>query len=113
MQSSEAVAQALSLLAPLAARGAGIAQGVATRVLSDMVAERLQRDGHASAWEEFRRNPQNDSLVSHLLQQARQQDAGFRNKFDEAVRAATNENPRNSGLQSISIAGSGEAQIGD
>lgn len=113
MQVSEAVAQAVALMAPIAARGVNVAQGVAVRVLGDMVAERLRRDGHASAWEEFKRNPQDNSLVRHLLQKALSQDADFRSKFAEALQAASRESPRNSGQQTINITGSGEAQIGD
>jgi len=113
MQSSDVVAQALTLLATVGTSGASVAQGVATRVLGDMVAERLRRDGHASAWEDFSRTPQNDSLVRHLLQQALQQDADFRIRFGKAVLAATDESPRNSGHQSIHIAGPGQAQIGN
>jgi hypothetical protein len=97
MQANEVAGQAITFLAPIAAGGANIAQGVATRALRDIVAERLRRDGHASAWKEFQHNPRNDSVVRHLLQQAVVQDAGFRSKLDEAVRAATIEQPRNSG----------------
>jgi hypothetical protein len=113
MQPSGAVAQAVALMAPIAAGGANIAQGVAVRVLGDMVAERLRRDGHAGAWEEFQRNPRNDSLLRHLLQQALSQDAAFSKKFADALQAASRENPRNYGQQLINITGSGEAQIGD
>jgi hypothetical protein len=114
MQPSEAVAHAVTLIAPMAAGGANIAQGVAVRVLGDMVAERLRRDGHASAWKEFQRTPQNDSLVRHLLQQALTQDTDFRSKFIEVLQEASREHPRNSGgQQTINITGTGEAQIGD
>jgi hypothetical protein len=113
MQANEVVGQAIAVLGPIAAGGANVAQGVATRVLGDMVAERLRGDGHASAWEEFQHNPRNDSLVRHLLQQAVVQDASFRSRLDEAVRAAASARPRNSGQQTINITGSGAAQIGD
>jgi hypothetical protein len=113
VQSSDVVGQAFGILAAVASGGAGVAQGVATRVLGDMVAERLRRDGHASAWDDFTRTPQNDSLGRHLLQQALQEDADFRVRVGEAVLAAADEKPRNSGQQSIHIAGPGEAQIGD
>ncbi len=113
MQPSEAVAQAVALIAPIAAGGANIAQGLAVKVLGDLMVERLRRDGHASAWEEFRRNPQNNSLVRHLLQQALSQDADFRDRFAKALQEASHENPRNSGQQTINVADSGEAQIGD
>jgi hypothetical protein len=113
MQSSEAVAQAMALLAPLAAGGANVAQGIAVKVLGDMVAQRLQRDGHAGAWQEFRSNPQNDSLLRHLLQQTLSQDAEFRGEFEAAVAAARREKPRAPGQSTITITGSGDAQIGD
>jgi len=103
----------MALLAAAAHGGAGIAQGVAVRALGDLVAERLRRDGHGNAWQEFLRNPQNDSLVRHLLQQALYQDAGFRTRFDEVLRTAARQQPYNSGKQIIEIKGPGEAQIGD
>ena len=82
MQANEVAGQAIAFLAPITAGGANIAQGAATRGLGDMVAERLRRDGHASAWNEFQHNPRNDSVVRQLLQQAVVQDASFRSKLD-------------------------------
>ena len=113
MQPSDAAAQALSLIAPIAAGGLNIAQGVAVRVLGDMVAARLRQDGNESAWEQFREDPENDSLVRYLLQNAIASDVEFRNNFDEALKAALQDGPRNSGQQSIRIDGPGHAQIGD
>src|SRR5689334_10551749 len=113
MQPSEGAAQAVALLASVAAGGVNVAQRVAVRVLGDLVAERLRRDGHENTWEEFKQNPKNDSLVRYLLQKAIMSDASFRTRFDEALSAAVRQAPRNSGQQSISITGSGDAQIGD
>jgi hypothetical protein len=113
MQSSDAVAQAVTLLAPLAAKGTVIAQGVAVKVLGDMVAQRLQRDGQAKAWQDFRSNPQNDSLLRHLLEQALSQDAEFRGRFEAAVAEASRERPRAAGTNTINSSGPGTAQIGD
>lgn len=113
MEPSEAVAQAMTLIAPLAAGSINIAQGVAVRVLGDLVAGRLRQDGNESAWETFRQDPRNDSLVRYLLQNAMSNDAHFRNEFYGALNAALRESPRNSGQQSISITGPGHAQIGD
>jgi hypothetical protein len=113
MQSNEVVAQAVALLAPVAAGGVNIAQGVAVRILGDTVAERLQRDGHARVWEEFQHDFRNDSLIRHLLQQAVDEDLAFRVSFSRAVEAAARETPGNYGQQAITITGSGDAQIGD
>jgi hypothetical protein len=114
MQSSDAVAQAVALLAPLAAGGATIARGVAVNVLGEMVSQRLQRDGHAGVWQEFRNNPQNDSLMHHLLQQAAGQDAEFCKRLEAAVTAASHEqHPGTAGPSVINLTGSGHAQIGD
>jgi hypothetical protein len=114
MQSSDVVAQAVALLTPLAAGGATIARGVAVNVLREMVSQRLQRDGHAGAWQEFRNNPKNDSLMRHLLQQAAGQDAEFCKRLEVAVAAAVREQrPGTAGPSMINLTGSGHAQIGD
>ena len=113
MQVTDVVALAMPLLATAVTSGAGIAQGVATRVLGDMVAERLRHEGHVGVWLDFTRNPHNDRHVRQLLLQALVRDANFRARFYKAVQAAATEQPRNAGRQAISIDGSGEAQIGD
>lgn len=113
-QANEIVAQAVSILAAVASRGANVAQGAATQVLGNVVTARLRRDGQGAAWEEFKRNPRNDSLLRHLLTQAVLHDAEFRNKLARAVAAATKEQPRSSATaQTITFTGSGEAQIGN
>ena len=113
MQSTEVVTQAISLLAAAASRGANVAQGVATRALGDLVAARMRRDGQGAAWEEFKRNPQNDSLTRHLLTQAALRDTEFRNDLTKAVAAALKAQVPSSGQQSITITGPGNAQIGN
>lgn len=112
LQSTEIATQVISLLAAVASRGATMAQDIATRTLGDIVAERLGRDGHGSAWEDFKRRPQNDSLVRYLLAQAIQQDAEFGDNIVRAARAVMKQQAQNNGTQSITITGSGDAQIG-
>lgn len=113
MQSSDTVAQAVTLLAPLAAGGAAVAQGVAVKVLGDVVSQRLRRDGQASAWEEFRAHPQNGYALRHYLQQIASQDAEFRRELEAAVAAALSERSSGGGPRTINLTGSGQAQIGD
>ena len=113
MQVDEIVTEAMPLLTAAVSAGAGMAQGVATRVLGDMVADWPKREGQADAWLDFTSNPQNDLRVRQLLQQALVRDPEFRARFFQAVQAAAAERTWNSGRQAISIGGSGEAQIGD
>jgi hypothetical protein len=113
VQVNEIVAEAMPLLTAAVSAGAGMAQGVATRVLGDMAADWLKREGQEDAWLDFTSNPQNDLRVRQLLQQALVRDPEFRARFFQAVQAAAAERTWNSGRQAISIGGSGEAQIGD
>lgn len=113
VQLSELVSDAVPLLASVVSQGVPVAQGVATRLLGDMVADRFARTGHGSAWEDFKQSPQNDSLTRHLLQQMLRDDPGFRVRFESALQAALAEQKRKPGSHSIHITGSGQAQIGD
>lgn len=97
-----------------AASGAGeVVQGVATRLLSDLVADRLRSRGNEREWESFTRDPRNSSLVEYLLRQAAEDDADFRLALAEAVRGAKAERPAGVSVKSISIGRDGDAQIGD
>lgn len=113
MQSSEIVAHAVTLLAPLASGGAAVAQGVATRALGDLVSQRLQRDGHARAWQAFRAGPGSDDALRRLLYQAVSQDDVFRQDLEAAVAAALGERAGGTGPGTINLSGSGQAQIGN
>ncbi|MEU6141314.1 hypothetical protein ABZ848_13215 [Streptomyces sp. NPDC047081] len=97
-----------------AAAGAGeVAQGVATRLLSDLVADRLRGRGNGREWEDFTRDPANSSLVEYLLRQEAEEDGDFRLALAGAVRDAKAERPAGVSVRSISIGGDGDARIGD
>ncbi|MGI5457147.1 hypothetical protein ACQEWB_29085 [Streptomyces sp. CA-249302] len=97
-----------------AAAGAGeVVQGVATRLLSDLVAERLRSRGNEREWESFTRDPGNSSLVEYLLRQAAEEDGDFRIALAGAVRSAKAERPAGASVKSIGIGRDGDAQIGD
>ncbi|MGW2717987.1 hypothetical protein [Streptomyces sp. NPDC001492] len=96
-----------------AASAGGVVQGVATRLLSDLVAARLRSRGNEREWEGFTRDPRNSSLVEYLLRQAAEDDADFRLALAEAVRGAKAEQPAGVSVKSISIGRDGDAQIGD
>lgn len=113
MDPSEAVAQAIALLAPVTAAGVKIAQGAAARALGDLAAARLRQEGHEGAWQRFRKDPGNDSLVRYLLQGAIASDAVFRRQFGAALNAASAERAARAGHQSITFTGTGDAHIGD
>lgn len=117
MQVSDMAAEAVRVLTQhmtSAAAGAGqVAQGVATRLLADLVADRLRRGGNAGQWDDFARDPRNNSLVEYLLRQAVEEDEDFRRALAEAVHGAKAERPGGTGVNSISIGRDGDAQIGD
>jgi hypothetical protein len=117
MQVSEVAVDAVRILTPYmasaAASGAQVAQGVATRLLEDLVAERLRRRGQARPWEDFTRDPRNNSLIEYLLRQAVEEDDDFRLALLEAVKEAEAARPGGAGGQSIGIGGDGDAQIGN
>lgn len=117
MQVGEMAVEAVRILThsmTSAASGAGeVAQGVATRLLADVVANRLRSRGNEREWESFTRDPRNSSLVEYLLRQAAEEDADFRLSLAEAVRGAKAERPAGVSVNSISVGRDGDAQIGD
>jgi hypothetical protein len=113
MESADLLTQAMPILGAIVTGGAGVVQGVATRVLGDLVIDRLRSDGHGDAWDEYTHSPDNDALVRHLLKQAREQDPTFRSRFDNAVRAAAIEQRQQARNNSITVTNGGNAQIGD
>jgi hypothetical protein len=113
MQTSEVAAQALTLLAPVVSGGARWAQGVATKTLGDMISQRLSRSAEGrEAWDGFRSNPHNDSLVHHLLRQEMSQDGAFSAQVAEQLRKAEEEARQGAVHQSIGNNGSGNVQAG-
>ncbi|MET7690032.1 hypothetical protein ABZT06_18955 [Streptomyces sp. NPDC005483] len=97
-----------------ATAGAGeVVQGVATRLLGDLVAQRLRSRGNEREWQDFTRDPRNNSLVEYLLRQAVEEDEDFRLALADAVRGAKSERPAGTSVRSISIGRDGDAQIGD
>jgi len=68
MQTSGVAAQTGTILAPVVCGGASVAQGVATRVLGEMISQCLSRSAEGrEAWYGSRSNPHDDFLVRHLL----------------------------------------------
>lgn len=117
MQVSDVAVDAVRILAQhiaSATAGAGEAvQGVATRLLGDLVAQRLRSRGNEREWQDFTRDPRNNSLVEYLLRQAVEEDEDFRHALADAVRGAKSERPGSTSVRSISIGRDGDAQIGD
>jgi hypothetical protein len=113
MQTSEVAAQAVTILAPVVSGGARWAQGVAAKTLGDMISERLSRSAEGrEAWDGFRSNPHNDSLVRHLLRQEMSQDAAFSAQVAEQLRKAEGEVRNVAVHQSIGNNSSGNVQAG-
>ena len=114
MDSVELGSKTLSFLAPVFSHGASISQGVATRLLGDMVAKRLARAGHERAWDDFKRDPANNASTERILQQILHEDPRFRTRLENALIAAMQEKaPNPEQHANINIAGSGQAQIGN
>jgi hypothetical protein len=113
MQTSEVAAQAVTILAPVVSGGARWAQGVAAKTLGDMISERLSRSAEGrEAWDGFRSNPHNDSLVRHLLRLEMSQDAAFSAQVAEQLRKAEGEVRNGAVHQSIGNNSSGNVQAG-
>jgi hypothetical protein len=113
MQTSEVAAQAVTILAPVVSGGASVAQGVATRVLGEMISQRLSRSAEGrEAWDGFRSDPRNDSLVRHLLRQELSQDPAFCAQVAEQLRKAEGEPGNRAVHQSIGDHSSGNVQAG-
>jgi len=110
MDQAELASKSLMVLATFFSHGTNVAQGVATRLLGDMVAKRLANAGHARAWEDFKRDPDNLALAEPILRRILCEDPDFRTRLESAVAAAVNEGAHNSEQSgSINIFGSGEA----
>jgi hypothetical protein len=106
--------ETLTLLAPVFSHGATVAQGVATRLLGDMVAKRLAHAGHEDAWEEFKHDPTNRAPTERFLRQILNEDPEFQAQLEGALVAAMQENSHNSEQHgNINITDSGQAQIGN
>lgn len=113
MQVTDMAGQVVAILAPVVSGGAGIAQGVATKVLGDLISQRLsQSEGGRRAWDGFRVSPRNDSLIRHLLEQELVQDNNFRLEVEEALREVGHKSPVAVVHQSMGAAGSGNIQVG-
>jgi len=113
MQPIDITTQAVSILAPVVSGGASLAQGVATKVLGEMISQRLCRHQEgAQAWNGFRANPQNDSLVRYLLQLELERDTSFRLQIEEALQKAITEPTVAAVQQAMSRSGSGNVQVG-
>jgi hypothetical protein len=113
MQTSEVAAEAVTILGPVVSGGARWAQGVAAKALGDVISDRLSRSAEGrEAWKGFQANPQNDSLVRHLLLQEMSQDAAFRAQVAEQLRKAEGEARNRPVHQSIGNNSAGSAQAG-
>jgi hypothetical protein len=111
MQTSEVASQAIAILVPVMA-AAGAAQGVAVRALGTMISERLARSTEGrEAWNLFRVNPHNDSLVRHLLQQEVGKDAAFRDQLAAQLLKAEAEGRNRPVQQGIGNNSSGNTQV--
>jgi hypothetical protein len=74
--------QALAVVALAMSSGVAGAQGAATRVLGDLIAQRLRRyEAGRQAWHDFLADPYDDSLARQLLAQELEQDSGFREQL--------------------------------
>src|SRR4051794_6185867 len=109
MQVSDVAVEAVRILTQhimSAATSEGeVGQGVATRLLADLVSERMRRRSNGREWEDFTRDPRNGSLVEYLLRQAVEQDDDFRCTLVDAVRGAKAESPSGASVNSLSIGG--------
>jgi len=115
MQTSEIATQVVALLAPVMSGGMNVAQGVATRVLGDLISKRLSRDEAGKlAWSEFEHDPRNDSLVRHLIRQELERDAVFREQVARQLAEASREPRQPLGLvkQKIGDGSHGNVQVG-
>lgn len=112
MQSTDIAAQAVAILGSVIAGGATIVQGVTTKIIGDLVSERLRRDGHEDAWSEFLKDPQNNSLVRHLIREAVQQDQGFRKDLEIALQGAAGEVREAAAQRVVDIKDSNNVQLG-
>lgn len=113
MQGTDIAAQVIATLGPVVSGGASVAQGVATKVLGDLVAQRLSRNEQGrQAWNGFRVNPQNDSLVRYLLSQELERDISFRLEIERALRDARKGAPAAVVQQAMSGTGPGSIQVG-
>jgi len=112
MQAADIAAQAVAILAPVVSGGASVAEGVATKVLGDLISRRLSRSEEGKrAWDGFRVKPQNDSLVRFLLRQELEQDIEFRSEVERALRRVSKE-AQGAVQQVMSGSGSGNVQVG-
>ena len=113
MQATDIAGQAVAILAPVLSGGASVAQGIATKVLGELISQRLSRSEEGrQAWNGFRANPQNDSLVRYLLWQELERDASFRLEVEDALRGAGNGASAAVVQQAMGGAGSGNIQVG-
>jgi len=113
MQATDIAGQVVALLAPVVSGGAGVAQGVATKVLGEMISQRLSRNEEGrQAWNGFRINPQNDSLIRYLLQRELERDLSFRLEVEEALRGASKKASTAVVQQAMGGTGSGNIQVG-
>lgn len=114
MHSVELTNRTISLLTSALSHGTALAQGVAIRLLGDMVAKRMARDGSGRIWDAFTRDPAKRAAAESTLQRILQEDPEFRRQLERALISALRENPGYSEQHnSIQNTGPGEAQIGD
>lgn len=107
------VSQAAAILAPVVSAGAGVAQGVATKVLGELISQRLSHsDDGKRAWDGFRADPRNDSLFRFLLSRELDQDGSFRLEVEEALRGVGRSPSPPVVRQVMDGGGSGNIQVG-
>jgi hypothetical protein len=113
MQTSDIAAQVVAILMPVVSGGASVAQGVATRLLGDLISQRLSRSEEGrEAWIGFQGNPQNNSLVRHLLRQEMDRDVALREKIEELLQKANDEVRDRPVQQAIGNKSSRNIQVG-
>jgi hypothetical protein len=104
--------QVVAILAPVMSGGASAAQEIAAKVLTELISQRLFRNEEGRrAWDVFRANPQNDSLVLFLLQRELERDPDFRLKIENQLRGVAKSDPTPIAQQAISASGSTTVQI--
>jgi hypothetical protein len=113
MQAAEIASQVVAVLAPVVSGGVGVAQEVATKALGDLIAQRLSgNDQGRQAWQDFRVNPQNDSLIRYLLGQELADDADFRQQVERALQGIGRRPSPTTVKQSMTGTQSGNFQVG-
>ena len=112
METIDPVTQAMPILSAVVSKDGKESPGTSRALLGDLAGGWLRAHGHGPAWDDYSRNPQNDSLVKHLLSDATRQDAAFKTRFEQAVVAAKAEQSQRPTQQAVA-SGNGSAQVGN